>query len=280
MADGAKEMTKSLREVFGLGEEGIIRLMCWSHTHRNYTKKLIPIRRINKVLSQQVDNDIQNIQWMIQSEQEFLAVYTLLEAKYLEVEGQYTEQEQEKLTEFFSYFRTQWGPESHVSKWYEGAFPFHCCNNQGLERRNCALKDDFSYREQLNMGQFVNMMQKVVQYYTLRDDSVLDGPRLQILSKNEDGEQERKHLKIQEAGHKYFLDNLKPLPATVQGEPEQLKPGRQIEINNVSECKLLCNNPGMELGEVKRIIGLPRTSNKFLHKSLKELVGDETQQEV
>ena len=37
MADGAWEMTRSMKEVFG---DEVVRLMYWSHTNRNYTKKL------------------------------------------------------------------------------------------------------------------------------------------------------------------------------------------------------------------------------------------------
>ena len=33
MADGAHEITRSLREVFGLDEEQTRRLMCWSHKY-------------------------------------------------------------------------------------------------------------------------------------------------------------------------------------------------------------------------------------------------------
>ena len=270
MADGAKEMTKSIREVFGLGEGGSVRLMCWSHVYRCYSTKLAPIKKVNKDLAKSIDMDIQNIQWMSQTEEEFKTVYTLLEQKYLE--GPY--QEQVQIQGFFDYFRLQWGPDSPVSRWYEGSYPFHNCTNMGLERRNCDLKDDFSYRDQLNMGQFVGMMEDASEHYSKRDDCVLDGNRLLILSKDEDGKEERDSFKIQETGYKYFAENLKPLPPTAPGEPELLKPGRQIEINDVSDCRLLWHNPGMDLeGQVvKRIIGLPSKTNKIQHKSLTQLL--------
>lgn len=47
MADGAAEITKSLREVFGLygvNDGETLRQMCWPHTYRNYSKQLAPIR--------------------------------------------------------------------------------------------------------------------------------------------------------------------------------------------------------------------------------------------
>ena len=162
---------------------------------------------------------------MSQTEEEFKTVYTLLEKKYLE--GPYPETVQ--IQGFFSYFRLQWGPDSPVSKWYEGSYPFHNCTNMGLEQRNCDLKDDFSYRDQLNMGQFVGMMEDASEHYSKRDNCVLDGNRLLILSKDEDDKEERETFKIEETGYKYFAENLKPLPPTA---PETINPVLETTVLN------------------------------------------------
>ena len=265
MADGAWEITKGLLEVFG---EEVNRLMCWTHVYRCYSKKLGPIKKTNKDLAKLLDTDIHNLQWMCQGEEEFVVLFKLLEEKYLK--GNYSEQELEKLSAFFDYFRVQWGPDSHVSKWYEGAHPYHPSHNQGLERYNRTIKDDHSYREQLNMGDFVSMMEDIVEHSSLKDASVLDGPRLLILQKDMDGYQERESLKIQELGFRYYCDNLKKLPPTAPGEPELLRPGKQLEINSVEGLSLLYNKLGME-GQVKRVIILPSSSNNMTDKSLKQL---------
>ena len=58
MADGAAEITKSLREVFGLygvNDGETLRQMCWPHTYRNYSKQLAPIKKINKNLAKDID---------------------------------------------------------------------------------------------------------------------------------------------------------------------------------------------------------------------------------
>ena len=86
-------------------------------------------------------------------------MYELLESKYLK--GDYSKGEIEQMDLFFSYFREQWGPSSHVCNWYEGAHPYHMGNNQGIESRNLAVRDDFSYRDQLIITQFVAMMEKI-----------------------------------------------------------------------------------------------------------------------
>ena len=72
MADGAWEMTHSVREVFG---DMVVRLMCWSHTNRNYSKKLKSIAKVDKELAKSIDVDINKIQWMVQTEREFENVY-------------------------------------------------------------------------------------------------------------------------------------------------------------------------------------------------------------
>ena len=97
---------------------------------------------MNKDLYKSIDADIQRVQWMAQTSGEFKVFNDVLEFKYLK--GDYSKGEIEQMDLFFSYFREQWGPSSHVCNWYEGAHPYHVGNNQGIESRNLAVKDDFS----------------------------------------------------------------------------------------------------------------------------------------
>ena len=249
MADGAWAMTNSSREVYGK----LVRLMCWTHTHRNYSKKLPIICKVNKELAKSLDVDIQKIQWMSQTEDEFRVVFSLLEEKYLK--GDFTVKELEQLNIFFDYFREQWGPDSHVSKWYEGAHPYHISHNQGIERRNLEIKEEFSYREQLNMGQFATMMEKICNEYSKKDDSILFSSRVNSLRYDSDGRKEKESFRIQEEGFKYYKDNLEPLPSKL-GEPVRRKPGKVLEINPHGKVTL-SSNPGIELGPVIKIIALP-----------------------
>ena len=80
LADGAKEITKAMLEVFGIETK---RLMCWSHKYRAYkdhgsNKKLV---RVNRNLAEELDKDIGQLQWMVSSETEFCLVYDLIEKK-------------------------------------------------------------------------------------------------------------------------------------------------------------------------------------------------------
>ena len=58
-------------------------------------------------------NDIHKIQWMIQTDKEFVVVMDLLENKYTK-SSLYFEEELVELTKFFKYFRGQCGPGSHT----------------------------------------------------------------------------------------------------------------------------------------------------------------------
>ena len=109
MGDGAREISKAGEAVFG--QDGA-RLMCWPHTYRNLVTKMAALRNHNQILQQQLLQDIQNLQWSCHSERTFIVVFDLLEKKY--VDGNHSIQENILLSNFFEYFRAQWGPGSHV----------------------------------------------------------------------------------------------------------------------------------------------------------------------
>lgn len=62
MADGAKDITKSGKQVFGIGTK---RLMCWPHVNRNVEKRLKILKRESKssTLDKEVKSDICHFQW-------------------------------------------------------------------------------------------------------------------------------------------------------------------------------------------------------------------------
>ena len=109
MGDGAREISKAGEAVFGQNGK---RLMCWPHTYRNLVSKMAALRNHNQKLQQQLLQDIQDLQWSCHSEKTFIVVFDLLEKKY--VDGSHSVQEKILLSNFFEYFRDQWGPESHV----------------------------------------------------------------------------------------------------------------------------------------------------------------------
>ena len=113
MGDGAREITKAGKEVFG--EEGA-RLMCWPHTYRKIIPRLANLKKVNGKIQQELLHDIEFLQWSCHSKHTFDVVFTLLERKYLiDNKQKYTAKENDVLGDFFHYLREQWGTESHVS---------------------------------------------------------------------------------------------------------------------------------------------------------------------
>ena len=56
MADGAKEITKAMHEVFGNTTK---RIMCWSHKYRAYkdNSSMRKLSRLNKKIANKFDED-------------------------------------------------------------------------------------------------------------------------------------------------------------------------------------------------------------------------------
>ena len=66
------------------------------------------------------------------------------------------------------------------------------------------------------------------------------------------------------------------MPESYPGEPPVYKPGKIAKIakSSIKDCRLLSQGPGMEMGEVKGVFGLPSKSNMFTHKPLMSLLTD------
>ena len=150
---------------------------------------------------------------------------------------------------------------AQIPKWYEGAHPYSIASNQGVENKNLEIKDDFSYRERLDMTKFVKMQEGIVTHNSMNDDSILYLPRVAILKPDSDGKIDKKAFNLQELRYKYYLENLKPVTSGTN-QPPKRKPGRIIEI--IPDGKVnLCSNPGMNLGPVTKIIALPTIASSI-----------------
>ena len=103
------------------------------------------VRKINKELGNNILNTIKEIQRLVTSREEFSIIHNHLVKGYME--GRYTLEENIEMKKFFDYFTLQWGPGSHVSNWWEGAHPYNIGHNQGVERKNLSIKDNYSYRQ-------------------------------------------------------------------------------------------------------------------------------------
>ena len=168
--------------------------MFQAHKYRAYKPKLASLRKVNKLLADEVDSDINNVQWMLTSKKQFRVVYDLLEGKY--INGDYSGEEKDLLSIFFKYHRQQWGPDSHVCFWWEGANPYHVSNNQGIESKNGEIKDIYSFRERLNMGSFFEMVENILRDESRRDDTLLNDFRVNYTRKDSDGNKRQDSFRI------------------------------------------------------------------------------------
>ena len=258
MADGAWEITHAIREVYG--EEVTDRIMCWSHKDAAYKPKLKALRKISPILATKLEHDIHEIQWMVSSAENFRDVYSLLEKKFSM--ARHSAEEKALLETFFKYHKKQWGPESHVSKWYEAAKPFDIGSNQGVESKNGVIKKEYTFRERLSTAEFFEQAEKICEDDSRKDDSTLDGPRVLYLLPDMYGNVQKDSFRLQEAGYQYYVENLKRLPSG------QRKPGCVVEVSPENKFKL-CEEKN--IGKVYKIIVLKSSSNTMLDHSLEEL---------
>ena len=182
MGDGAKEITNAGVEVFS--EDGI-RLMCWPHVYRNLGPKLSQLRKINKSLAESVLEDIEFLQWAAVKES-FEYLFKLLEKKYVE-DSTLTDKERDECCMFFDYFREQWGPNSHVHRWYEAAYPWGIGSNQGIEGTNKAIKASHTFKRRAPLGTFMDIVGRMISEWSERDDTLLNGRRMDMLSSDPNG---------------------------------------------------------------------------------------------
>ena len=200
MGDGAQEITNAGVEIFG---DSGTRLMCWPHVYRNIVPRLSQLRKINKTLADAVLADIEFLQWSAVNES-FTELFDLLEKKFTK-EDSYSIVEHDELCSFFKYFRTQWGPDSHVhrldgslilvyfcnhyifNRWYEGAHPWNNGSNQGIEGTNRAIKASHTFKRRAPIGNFMDIVTRMVREWGEKDDTLLHGPRMMFLEKDPSG---------------------------------------------------------------------------------------------
>ena len=203
---------------------------------------------------------------MVSSETEFCLVYDLIEKKYRS--GIFTEVENEILEQFWDYHKSQWGPKSNVCYWYEAAHPFRITNNQGLESKNKDIKDNFTYREQLDIGQMFDQAERIICHNSKLSHENLDNWRPKSLLKDSDGFIRRDSHSIQEAGYGYYLNNLKMLPSGKK------KKGCIVEVTGNFPYTL---SQSSGIGKVSKILALKSSINTIDNKELQQLAYDRIQ---
>ena len=176
-----------MRETWDPLQESVTttRLMCWAHTSRalDRSQQLAAIRAVDKVIANKILEDIHLLQWSVQNEESFRAVFRLLVSKHC-----YPDQPElnNAVQAFFEYMRGTW-VESEEFRWFEGAHPFGPGHNNSLEGINKSIKENQTFRLKLAMGELVKVTLRLVSEMSKDSDDVLFKPRKDIIKRNNDG---------------------------------------------------------------------------------------------
>ena len=94
---------------------------------------------------------------MATNEATFRIVYELYRDKYKQLadtmKAEYPDMST-SVESFFSYMSTQW-VDSKEFKWFEGANPWGPGHNQSIEGINKGIKENFTFRTKLEMGELL-----------------------------------------------------------------------------------------------------------------------------
>ena len=120
--------------------------MCWSHVYSNILTQLKCVSALNKTVSDNILNDLVNIQWSELNETSFRKSVELLEKKYLDKNDAILNG---VLAKFFVYLHKVW-IDSGEFRWYEGAHPWGISNNQGVETKSSPIQQYLS-QSQVNI---------------------------------------------------------------------------------------------------------------------------------
>ena len=91
--------------------------------------------------------------------------------------------------------------DSKISKWYVGSHPWKIYNNQGIEGTNKNIKQNYTFRRKLELGELISVMLDLVKDWSEADDKLLESSRLAML------EGEKDSLSLKTAGYQWFMQN-------------------------------------------------------------------------
>ena len=154
MGDAAGSITKAVEDCW---DDEPVWLMCWAHTTRAIDRSdyLKALRALDKDLVVKLMEDLDQLQWMVQNKASFRVVFQLFKEKYTKLaedkKVDYPELPS-AMSSFFLYMSRVW-VESKEHKWYEGAHPWGPGHNQSIEGINKGVKENYTFRHKLEMGE-------------------------------------------------------------------------------------------------------------------------------
>ena len=256
LGDGASAITSAGESVYS-GDKESIRLMCYSHVHSNLLNHLKSITTNSKTVADQLLRDIENLQWSALNEATFKKCCRLLEQKYL---GKYDEILNASLNVFFKYLHSVW-IDSKVSKWYEGSHPWRICNNQGIEGTNKNIKQNYTFRRKLELGELISVMLDLVKDWSEADDKLLESSRLAML------EGEKDSLSLKTAGYHWFMQNKSGTDKIIRINPAgkyTVSESKEFNLGKVINIWAVNSSEGLKSGKSLKDRAKERLANREL----------------
>ena len=138
-----------------------IRLNCWAHVRRNLEKK------INCVKDSEVKAELWRNIYLMQSAHDKPS-FDLLCRLFLK---KWRNKHKEDIDQFISYMNSNWIQMN--SNWFEGAACGYPSTNNALEATNNDIKNSYTFRERLPLGEFLVLCIRMVEKWSQdRDESI------------------------------------------------------------------------------------------------------------
>ena len=152
IADGSAAITAAVTTAF----PGCPRGMCWAHVVRNVDKNLLGVR--NEERRKRFRRDFHLFQ-LATSPREFRDAWGLFKAHYTP---------NRELAVVVPYIQETW-IDFGLGNWFEGFQKGFPSTNNGLERANRSLKDDYTMHVKLGLAQFLQKMEEAISHWSRRE---------------------------------------------------------------------------------------------------------------
>ena len=152
IADGSPAITAASRIAF----PECPRAMCWAHVVRNVDKKLLGVSNVDR--RNRFRRDLFVLQ-LATSPAEFKDAWALFKDHYSRAQ---------QLGGIVEYIQQTW-IDSDLGNWFEGFQNGFPSTNNGLERANRSLKDDYTLHVKLGLAQFLKKMEEAITHWSKRE---------------------------------------------------------------------------------------------------------------
>ena len=215
--------------------------MCYAHVHTNVFSHLKSVTTQNKSVADSILRDFENLQWSVLNEASFRKCFSLMEKKYL---GQYDDILNGVLANFFLYMRKVW-IDSTEFRWYEGSHPWLISNNQGIEGKNMAIKQSYTFRRKLELGELVSVLHNLVKDWSEEDDTILESCRLARLHGDKNS------LALRTAGYQWYMMNNVGQDKIIRINPKgkyTVSESSEFNLGKVSNLWAVNSSEGLKSG--------------------------------